>query len=94
MITKNYLKNRSDYNHNYIKIINFIPYNIMADKYTKLSNTDSIKIDYTFKRYYPYSNLTAHIVGYIGKSNKKDNQLNKIVKRIGKNWKNWIGKTI
>lgn len=84
LLKKVYKKKNSPYNHKFIKVIDFIAYNDMIRVYPKLSLNSIIKIEAATKRYYPYGKYTAHIVGYIGKANKKDEAKDKIVKVVGK----------
>ncbi|MEA1954657.1 MAG: penicillin-binding protein 2 [Campylobacterota bacterium] len=84
IMIKVYNKHDSYYNHNFIKVVNFIHYPDMMGAYPKLSLIDEIKIEAETKRYYPYGKYSAHIIGYTGKSNKKDNKKDAVVKEIGK----------
>ena len=84
LLQKVYKKKSSPYNHKYIQVIDFIPYDEMIKVYPKLSLNDDIKVDAATKRYYPYGKYLAHIVGYIGKANTKDVKKDKIVKIVGK----------
>ncbi|MBN2767778.1 MAG: penicillin-binding protein 2 [Campylobacterales bacterium] len=88
IMLKVYVKNNSYYNHDYIKVVDFIPYNDMIGAYASLSLNQVIKIEAESKRYYPYGKYTSHIVGYTGKSNKEDNKKDPIVAEVGK-----VGKT-
>ncbi len=84
VIKKVYKKNRSAYNHKYITIIDFINYDDMLKVYPKLTLLDTIKIDAATKRYYPYGKYLSHVIGYIGKANKKDVAKDEVVKEVGK----------
>ncbi|NPA50270.1 MAG: penicillin-binding protein 2 [Epsilonproteobacteria bacterium] len=84
ILKKVYRKNSSPYNHQYIKVIDFVPYGRMMKIYPKLSLERDIKIEAETKRYYPYGKLTAHIVGYVGRSNKRENEKDEVVKVVGK----------
>jgi penicillin-binding protein 2 len=84
VMKKVYKKDNSAYNHQFIKVVDFIPYAKMMAAYPKLSLEGSIKIEAETKRYYPYGKYAAHIVGYTGRSNKKDNEKDDIVSKIGK----------
>jgi len=88
VLTKVYRKNNSPYNHEFIQVIDFIQYDEMIKVYPKLNLNPEIKIEAATKRYYPYGKYMAHIVGYIGKANKKEEDKNKIVKVVKK-----LGKT-
>ena len=84
LLKKVYKKKSSPYNHKYIQVIDFIPYDEMIKVYPKLSLNSNIKVDAATKRYYPYGRYLAHVVGYIGKANKKDVKKDEIVKVVGK----------
>jgi penicillin-binding protein 2 len=84
MMLKVYKKHNSPYNHKYIKVVDFIPYANMMGAYPKLSLVKNIKIEAETKRYYPYGKFSAHIVGYTGRSNKKENLKDAVVNEVGK----------
>lgn len=83
VMTKVYKKHNSAYNHKFIKVVDFIHYSDMMGAYPKLSLHKEIKIEAETKRYYPYGKYAAHIVGYTGRSNKKENASNLIVNEVG-----------
>lgn len=83
-----YSKYNSPYNHNYIKVVDFVQYSSMMGLYPELSLIDDLKIEAETKRYYPYGRFSAHIVGYTGRSNTKENDKDPVVKKVGK-----VGKT-
>ncbi len=84
MMKKVYKKQSSPYNHKFIKVVDFIPYADMMGAYAKLSLFPEIKIDAETKRYYPYGRYAAHIIGYTGRSNKKENAADPVVDVVGK----------
>jgi len=84
VMLKVYKKNNSPYNHKYIKVVDFIHYPEMMGAYPKLSLNDAIKIEAETKRYYPYGRYAAHIIGYTGRSNKKENSKDLVVNEVGK----------
>jgi len=88
IMLKVYKKHNSPYNHKFIKVVDFIHYPNMMGAYPKLSLIPEIKIEAETKRYYPYGKYVAHIVGYTGKSNKKENAKDEVVNEVGK-----VGKT-
>ena len=88
VMLKVYKKHNSPYNHKYIKVVDFIHYADMMGAYPKLSLVENIKIEAETKRYYPYGKYAAHIVGYTGRSNKKENNKDLVVDEVGK-----VGKT-
>ncbi len=84
LMQKVYKNRNSPYNHKYIKVIDFISYADMMRYYPLLSSIKEIKIDTEYKRYYPYGALTAHIVGYVGRSNRKENKKDRVVEIVGR----------
>lgn len=84
LMKKVYKKQSSAYNHKYIKVVDFIPYSEMMGAYPKVSMHNEVKIEAETKRYYPYGKLSAHIVGYTGRSNKKENEKNDVIDKVGK----------
>jgi len=78
-----YKKHSSPYNHKFIKVVDFIHYPKMMGAYPKLSLNKDIKIEAETKRYYPYGEYAAHIVGYTGRSNKKENEKDTVVDKVG-----------
>ena len=87
-LTKKYVTKDSSYNHRYIPIVDFIAYDEMIGAYPKLSINKSLKIDSETKRTYPAGSLATHIVGYVGRSNLKENKKDAVVEKVGV-----IGKT-
>ena len=84
IMMKVYKKESSAYNHKYIKVVDFIHYADMMGAYPTLSLHDEIKIEAETKRYYPYGEYSAHIIGYTGRSNQKENDADKVVNVVGK----------
>jgi len=72
-ILKKYRKKNSPYNHRFIPIVDFIVYDEMIGAYPKLSINKLLKIESETKRMYPAGSMATHIVGYVGRSNKKQN---------------------
>jgi penicillin-binding protein 2 len=87
VLKKVYKKQNSPYNHTYIKVVDFIPYDKMIEAYPRLSMHPLIRIEAETKRYYPYGKYAAHIVGYTGRSNAKENKEDKVVEIVGKTGK-------
>jgi penicillin-binding protein 2 len=89
---KNYKKRDSYYNHNYIEIVEFIPYDEMLPLYSRVNLRKNIKIVSAPKRYYPYKNIAAHMIGYVARANKKDISKNPILELIGHTGKTGVEK--
>lgn len=87
-LIKEYKREDSSYNHEYIKVIDYISYDEFFPKYTILSTKEDIKIESTTKRTYPQKEMASHILGYVGKASKIDilnNELSAYSGIIGKN---------
>ncbi len=82
-LRKRYKKKNSYYNHRFIRIIDFISYEDMIGAYPKLTINKLIKIDSETERYYPAGSMATHIVGYVGRSNKRDNSRDNVVEKVG-----------
>jgi len=85
---KNYKKKDSYYNHSFIDIVHFIPYEDLMPVYSILNLRENLLISSAPKRYYPYKNIAAHIIGYVSRANKKDINRDKLLELIG-----YTGKT-
>ena len=87
-IIKNYKKKDSFYNHDFIDVVHFIPYEEMMPVYSMLNLRKNIKIVPAPKRYYPYKNIAAHMIGYVARANEKDVKNDRLIDLIG-----YTGKT-
>ena len=87
-IRRAYKKKDSFYNHDFIEVVEYIPYKEIIPLYTKLNLQEDMKIVSTSKRYYPYKNIAAHVIGYVARANEKDIANDKLVDLIG-----YAGKT-
>ncbi len=91
-IVKNYIKKDSFYNHNFIDVVHFIDYEDMLEIYTALNLRENVKIIPAPKRYYPYENIGAHIIGYVSRANRKDIDKDPLLELIGYTGKTGIEK--
>jgi len=91
-IIKNYKKQDSPYNHNFIDVIDFIPYKQMMPVYSLLNLKENIKIISAPKRYYPYHNIAAHMIGYVARANQKDINNDPTLELIGHTGKTGLEK--
>ena len=89
---KKYKRQDSFYNHNYIDIVDFIPYNEMMPKYSKLLLDENIKIIPSPRRKYPFDSIASHVIGYVAKANENDIKNDPLVELIGYAGKNGIEK--
>lgn len=84
IMKKVYKRHSSPYNHKFIKVVDFIKYDQMIEKFPRLSLNENIEIEAETNRYYPFGKYASHIVGYIGRSNQKENDKDKVVDIVGK----------
>ena len=82
-IIKNYKKVDSYYNHDYISVVDFISYKDMIPVYSQLNLRKNLQIVQSPKRFYPYKEVAAHLIGYVARANKKDIKKDKLLKLIG-----------
>ena len=87
-LLQEYMKKDSYYNHDYIDVVEFIPYEKMMPVYSILNLRENLLISLAPKRYYPYKNIAAHMLGYVSRANKKDIEKDELVELIG-----YTGKT-
>jgi len=91
-MTKEYLKADSAYNHDFVEVIGFIPYDKLIPQFAKIAQHDNLQIKITSKRHYPYGSLASHVIGYVGKSNTQDVAEDEIAKLVGFSGKTGIEK--
>jgi len=91
-LTKEYLKADSAYNHDYVEVIGFIPYDKLIPHFAKIAQHDNLRIKITSKRHYPYGSLASHVIGYVGKSNTQDVAEDLTAKLVGFSGKTGIEK--
>ena len=89
---KRYKKLDSSYKHDFVKIVEYIPYDDFFSKYTLFNSLDTIKIESEVKRVYPYGKNASHIIGYVGKSSQNDIDNNEFSKHSGIIGKNGLEK--
>ncbi|HJE03199.1 penicillin-binding protein 2 [Aliarcobacter thereius] len=80
ILREEYLKNDSPYNHEFIKLIDFISYEEMLSKFTYLQSNEDIQVELSSKRHYPFNELATHIIGYVGKATKKEIENNEVAR--------------
>ena len=64
----------------------------MLEVYTTLNLRENVKIIPAPKRYYPYENIGAHILGYVSRANRKDIDKDPLLELIGYTGKTGIEK--
>lgn len=79
-IIKKYKNEDSYYNHQFIEIVDYIKYDDFVAKYPIFNSMPQFQIKTSYKRIYPFGDVGAHILGYVGKANQKEIENNEIVK--------------
>ncbi len=79
-LKKEYLKNDSPYNQDFVEVIEFVDYDSMIPHFAKLSLRENIMIKPASKRHYPFNNLASHVIGYVGRANQKDVETDELTK--------------
>ena len=86
-LLKQYKRFDSPYRHDLIELIEYIEYDRFFPKYVLFNSMEDVFVTSAIKRYYPYKDVAAHILGYTGKASRKDMQDNPIsqyTKIVGK----------
>ena len=91
-LQKVYKKLDSAYRHDFVKLVDYISYDDFFSKYTLFNSIENIKIKSAVKRIYPFKNIASHVIGYVGKSSREDNNKNKFSKYSGIIGKNGLEK--
>lgn len=91
-IRKHYLEDDSYYNHNEIGVVDFISYEKIMPIYSLLNLNDNILVTPAPKRFYPYNDLGAHVIGYVAKANTQDVERDELAKLTGSTGKNGVEK--
>jgi len=89
---KEYIKADSAYNHDFVDVIGFIPYDKLIPHFAKIAQHDNLRIKITSKRHYPHGSLASHVIGYVGKSNTQDVAEDATAKLVGFSGKTGIEK--
>lgn len=86
-IIKEYKKQNSPYNQEFIKVVDFLDYNRTAPHYAKLNLRSNLEISPASLRHYPYDSLASHVVGYVGRATTRDieqNPLSRLTNIMGR----------
>jgi penicillin-binding protein 2 len=89
---KIYLQNNSYYNQNFIQVADFIAYDEMIPVYAILNLRENMHILSAPKRFYPYDDTAAHIIGYVSNANQNDIDKDPLLSVVGTVGKNGIEK--
>ncbi|CZE49263.1 penicillin-binding protein 2 [Campylobacter geochelonis] len=88
LLEKEYKKQNSPYNQDFIQIVDFIDYDTVLPHFAELNLRPNLKLDSSSKRHYPYNFLASHIIGYVGRSTTKDMEKDSLAKLT-----NYVGRS-
>ena len=71
-LLKKYKRLDSPYRHGLVKIVDYISYDEFFKFYTLFNSNENVEIESSTIREYLYNDVGAHILGYMGKTTKKD----------------------
>jgi len=71
-LLKKYKQLDSPYRHDLVKIVDYISYDEFFKYYTIFNSNENIEIKSSTIREYLYNDIGAHVLGYMGKTTKKD----------------------
>jgi len=91
-LIEKYKKIDSSYKHDYVKIIDYIPYDTFFSKYTIFNSLENLSVESAVKRNYPYQKIASHLIGYVGRASRNDINKNPISKYSGIIGKNGLEK--
>ncbi|WP_281951064.1 penicillin-binding protein 2 [Nitrosophilus kaiyonis] len=80
---RKYKRKDSPYNHDFIEVVDFLPFEKVLPYYSKLNLNPDILVEPTFKRFYPNGDLASHIIGYVSRTNPKEAKKDKVAKMVG-----------
>lgn len=89
LIEKEYKKQNSAYNQEFIKVVDFLEYDRVIPHFTELNLRSNLLVEPASLRHYPYDSLASHVIGYVGRATARDiekdplSRLTNIVGRSG-----------
>jgi penicillin-binding protein 2 len=91
-LVKKYKQLDSPYRHEYVTIVDWIPYDEFLPYYAKFNMEDILKIETASQRFYPYKDVAAHVIGYVNKTTKKEIEEDKLSKHYTQSGKTGLEK--
>lgn len=79
-LKREYIKNDSPYSQDFVNVVNFLDYDRVLPHFARLNLRDNIEVEPVSIRHYPYGDLASHVIGYVGRANLKDIEINPISK--------------
>jgi len=71
-LLKKYKQLDSPYRHKLIRLVDYISYDEFFKYYTIFNSNENVEIESATIRKYLYNDVAAHVLGYMGKTTKKD----------------------
>lgn len=71
-LLKKYKRLDSPYRHGFVKLVEYISYDEFFKFYTLFNSNENVEIQSATIREYLYNDVGAHILGYMGKTTKRD----------------------
>lgn len=71
-LLKKYQQLDSPYKHDFIKLVDYLSYDEFFKHYAIFNSNENVEIESVTIREYLYNDIAAHILGYMGKTSKKD----------------------
>ncbi|NLK66799.1 MAG: penicillin-binding protein 2 [Campylobacteraceae bacterium] len=80
LLQREYKKQNSAYNQEFIKVVDFLEYDLVVPHFSKLNLNPNLEVLPSSLRHYPYGKLGSHIIGYVGRANTRDIEINPLSK--------------
>lgn len=87
LLEKEYKKQNSAYNQEFIKVVDFLEYDKVVPHFVKLNLRPNLIVDPAALRHYPYDSLASHVIGYVGRATTRDieqNPLSRLTNIMGR----------
>ena len=78
-----YIREDSAYNHDFIKVIDFLPHEAILPYFSELNLDDNIEIVPASGREYPNKALAAHVLGFVSRISPDDKATPELLKAVG-----------
>ena len=79
-LKKRYLRQDSPYSQQFVEVVDFISYDEVIAYFAKISLRKNLQIQPSSKRHYPHGKLASHVIGYVGRANQNDMDLDPIAR--------------
>lgn len=83
VLKERYMKNDSFYSHDPVEVVPFVSYEEILPYFAQLNLNESITIAPATLRHYPTGKITSHVLGYVSKADRKDENIDPVSRTIG-----------